>query len=159
MAGPGAIAAIPYPGLRRVNQLKSDWGASQIQTRGFRITDISIQDFASVAEIPGAVAVVASLVYPGRQIHQANAHSQADPHYSFLDAYGQMNLTVAATKELASIFRRGMQGLDLDEDETVQYFVLLGQFLNTWSVLFDLYKERHLPDTQWTVIRKDIITM
>jgi hypothetical protein len=159
MAGPGAIAAIPYPGLRRVNRLESDWGASQIQTRGFRNTDISIQDLASVAEIPGPDAVVESLGYPGRQIHQANAQSQADARYLFLDACGQMNLTVAATKELASIFRRAMQGLDLDEDETVQYFVLLGQFLNTWSLLFDLYKDRHLPNTQWTVIRKDIITM
>jgi hypothetical protein len=106
----------------------------------------------------GAVAVVASLVYLGRQIHQANAQSQADARYSFLDAYGQMNLAVATNKELASIFRRGMQGLDLDEDESVQYFVLMGQFLNTWSVLFDLNAERHLPDAQWTVIRKDIIT-
>jgi hypothetical protein len=34
----------------------------------------------------------------------------------------------------------------------------MGQFLNTWTVLFDLNAERHLPDTQWTVIRKDIIT-
>jgi len=98
-------------------------------------------------------------VYLGRQIHQANAQSQADARYSFLDAYGQLNLTVAENKNLASVFRRGMQGLDLDEDEAIQYFVLLGQFLNTWSVLFDLHAEGHLPSTQWIVIRKDIITM
>ena len=70
-----------------------------------------------------------------------------------------MNLTVAEDKDLASVFRRGMQGLELDEDEAIQYLAFLGQFLNTWSVLFDLHVERHLPDTQWTVIRKDIITM
>jgi hypothetical protein len=49
--------------------------------------------------------------------------------------------------------------LELDEDEAIQYFVLLGQFLNTWSVLFDLHVERHLPDSQWIVIRKDMITL
>lgn len=70
-----------------------------------------------------------------------------------------MNLTVAGDKDLASVFRRGMQGLELDEDEAIQYFAFLGQFLNTWSVLFDLHVERHLPDSQWIVIKKDIITM
>jgi hypothetical protein len=69
-----------------------------------------------------------------------------------------MNMAVATSKELASIFRRGMLGQNLDEDEAVQYFALMGQFLNTWSVLFDLNTERHLPDAQWTAIRKDIIT-
>ena len=118
-----------------------------------------MQDLAFVAEILGAVAVVASLVYLGRQIHQTNAQSQADARYSFLEAYGQMNLAVAQNKDLASVFRRGSQGLELDEDEAVQYFVLLGQFLNTWSVLFDLHVERHLPDSQWTTIRKDMITL
>jgi len=98
-------------------------------------------------------------VYLGRQIHQTNAQSQADARYSFLEAYGQMNLTVAQNKDLASLFRRGVQGLELDEDEAVQYLAFLGQFLNTWSVLFDLHVERHLPDSQWIVIKKDIITM
>jgi hypothetical protein len=37
-----------------------------------------------------------------------------------------MNLTVAADKDLASVFRRGMQGLDLDEVEAIQYFAFLG---------------------------------
>jgi hypothetical protein len=70
-----------------------------------------------------------------------------------------MNLTLAGNKELASVIRRGMQGLDIDEDEAFQYRVFLGQLLNTWSVLYDLHVERQLPDTQWIVIRKDIITM
>jgi hypothetical protein len=98
-------------------------------------------------------------VYLGRQIHQANAQSQADARYSFVDAYGQMNLSIAENKDLASVFRRGMQGMELDEDEAIQYIAFLGQFLNTWTVLYDLHVERHLPDTQWTVIRKDMITM
>ncbi len=113
----------------------------------------------AVAEFFGAVAVVASLGYLGRQIRQANAQSQVDARYSFLDAYGHVSLTIAQNKDLASVFRRGMQGMELDEDETIQFFVCIGQYLNMWSVLFDLHVERHLPDTQWTVIRKDIITM
>jgi len=127
--------------------------------RRCHISELSIQDFAAIAEILGAIAVVASLIYLGRQIHQTNAQSQAEARYSFVDAYGQMNLTVAENKELASVFRRGMQGVELDDDEAIQFFAFMGQFLNTWTVLFDLHIEHQLPVTQWTVIRKDIITL
>jgi hypothetical protein len=70
-----------------------------------------------------------------------------------------MNIAVATDKQLASIVRRGLQGLELDDDEANQFFALMGQFLNTWSVLFDLHTEGHLPNTQWTVIKKDIISL
>jgi hypothetical protein len=125
----------------------------------FKIFDLSIQELASIAEILGAVAVVVSLVYLGRQIHQTNTQAQAGARYSFLEAYGQMNLTIANSKQLASVFRRGAQAQDLDEDEAVQYFVVMGQYLNTWSVLFDLHKESQLPNTQWVAVKKDIITL
>lgn len=44
-------------------------------------------------------------------------------------------------------------------DEYIQFFALLGQFLNTWSVLYDLHADGMLPENQWTMVRKDIITM
>ena len=70
-----------------------------------------------------------------------------------------MNIAAATNKQLASVFRRGLQDMELDDDEAIQFFAFMGQFLNTWSVLFDLHAEGHLPDTQWTVIKKDIISL
>lgn len=43
--------------------------------------------------------------------------------------------------------------------EFVGAVVVVGQFLNTWSVLYDLHREGPLPDNQWTMVRKDIITL
>ena len=65
----------------------------------------------------------------------------------------------SGNKAVASVFRRGIKGLDLDEDEYIQFFALLGQFLNTWSVLYDLHERGMLPENQWNMVRKDIITM
>jgi len=113
----------------------------------------------AIGEIVGALAVVVTLLYVGRQIHQANAQSQASARYSFIEAYGHMNATITGSKEVASIFRRGMKGQDLDEDEGIQFFALLGQFLNAWSALYDLHEDGLLPDNQWTMVRLDIITM
>ena len=70
-----------------------------------------------------------------------------------------MNTSITNNKKVASIFRRGFNGETLDPDEYVQFFALIGQFINTWSVLFDLHEDGLLPENQWTMVRKDIITM
>lgn len=113
----------------------------------------------AIGELIGAMAVVVTLLYVGRQIHQANAQSQATARYSFIEAYGHMNTTIAGSKKVASIFRRGLKGQEMDEDEDMQFFALIGQFLNSWSTLFDLHADGLLPENQWTMVRLDIITM
>lgn len=113
----------------------------------------------AIGEIVGAIAVVVTLLYVARQIHQANAQTQAQARYSFVEAYGHMNTSISGDKAVASVFRRGIKGLDLDEDEYIQFFALIGQFLNTWSVLYDLHEHGMLPENQWSMVRKDIITM
>jgi hypothetical protein len=113
----------------------------------------------AISEFVGAIVVVVTLIYVARQIHQVNAQSQASARYSFIEAYGQMNTSISSDKEVASLFRRGFKGLELDEDEHYQFFALVGQFLNTWSALYDLHQEGLLPKNQWTMVRKDIITL
>lgn len=110
----------------------------------------------STGEWAGAIAFVVSLLYVARQIRLANIQSQAAARYSFLNAYGQAHATVGQSKEAASVFRRGLDDGELDEDEQFQFIVLLGQYLNTWSVMYDLHKEGQLPDNQWNLIRLDI---
>ncbi len=113
----------------------------------------------AISEPVSAIVVVVTLIYVARQIHQVNTQSQASARYSFIDAYGQMNTSISSDKEVASIFRRGFKGLELDEDEHYQFFALVGQFLNTWSARYDLHQEGLLPENQWTMVRKDIITL
>jgi len=113
----------------------------------------------AMGEVVGAVAVVITLLYVARQIHQANAQTRASARYSFIEAYGHMNSSITESKKVASIFRRGLKGEDFDEDEFMQFFALLGQFLNTWSVLYDLHEDGLLPENQWAMVKKDIITM
>lgn len=113
----------------------------------------------AIGEVIGAIAVVVTLLYVARQIRQASAQTQAQARYSFIEAYGEMNTSITNSKEVASIFRRGIMGDELDADEYYQFFALIGQFINTWSVLFDLHRDGLLPESQWTMVRKDIITM
>ena len=38
----------------------------------------------------------------------------------------------------------------------MQFIVLTGQFFNTWAVMFDLYREGQLPESQWKVVTTDL---
>ena len=60
----------------------------------------------AIGEIVGAVAVVVTLIYVARQIHQENAQTQASARYSFIKAYGEMNTSITNSKEVASISLR-----------------------------------------------------
>ncbi len=118
---------------------------------------MTIMELGALGEFLGSVAVLATLVYLSVQIRHANTQSQAAARYSFIDAYGQLNLTIVQDKGSASVWRRGLEADDIDDDEKMRFFKLFGQFFNTWSVLYDLYQEQQLPDNQWIVVRKDIL--
>ena len=111
---------------------------------------------SATGEWAGAIAVVASLLYLARQIRLSNQQSQASARYSFLEAYGQANTAISGTKQTASLFRRGLSDELKDDDEKMQFIVMLGQFLNTWSVMYDLHEEGQLPRNQWELVSSDL---
>jgi hypothetical protein len=121
-----------------------------------RSIPMDLEIVTAAADAVAAIAVVASLVYLGRQIHIANLQSKAAARYSFLDAYGVANATIAASTEASTVLHKGLAEEELTEGEAVQFTVLIGQFLNTWCVMFDLHREGQLPKSQWMVVKTDI---
>jgi hypothetical protein len=117
---------------------------------------MNLETITAAADAVAAIAVVASLIYLGRQVHLANLQSRAAARYSFLDAYGIANGTIANSTEASSVLHRGLTEGELSDGEAMQFYVLIGQFLNTWGVMYDLHREKQLPESQWTVVRTDI---
>jgi hypothetical protein len=111
---------------------------------------------ASTGEWAGAIAVIASLLDLARQIKALNQQSRSAARYSFLEAYSNAHLAKEGSTQVASVFRRGLDDSGLSEDEQMQFSFQLGQFLNTWSVMFDLHEEGELPANQWYLVRSDI---
>ena len=111
---------------------------------------------SATGEWAGAIAVVASLLYLAKQGRLSNEQSRAAARYSFLEAYGTANAAIGESKENAEVLSRGLRDDDLDEGERMQFLILLGQFFNTWSVMYDLHSEGQLPEGQWKIVRTDI---
>jgi len=115
---------------------------------------------SAVAELLGSIAVVATLLYLAIQTRSINKQSQAETRYAFVDAMAQINTVIAQSKETASVWRRGLESFEsLDEDERMQFVMFVGQYTNLWSVMHQLHLDQLLPDTQWQIVRIDMVSI
>ena len=115
---------------------------------------------SAIAELLGSIAVLATLLYLAIQTRSINRQSQAEARYAFVDAMSEINTVIAQSKETASVWRRGLESIEcLDEDERMQFLMLVGQYANLWSVMHQLHLDRLLPETQWFIVRNDMVSI
>lgn len=114
----------------------------------------------SLGEFVGSITVLVTLIYLAIQTRQINLQGQAEARYAFVDAMAEINMVIAQDKNTASVWRRGLESIEaLDDDERMQFFMLVGQYANAWAVMFQLHRDSMLPDTQWLIVRNDILSI
>ena len=114
----------------------------------------------NIGEFLGSVLVFVTLIYLAIQTRNINKQSQAEARYAFVDAMAEINVGIGQSKQTASVWRRGLESVEsLDEDERMQFFMFVGQYANSWAVMYQLYQERMLPDTQWMIVRNDVVSI
>ena len=70
---------------------------------------MSLEQYAYLAEIVAAMAVVPSLIYLAVQVRQSNAQTRAAARFAFVEATGDINAVIAQDKSVASLWRRGLR--------------------------------------------------
>jgi len=114
----------------------------------------------AIGELLGSIAVLVTLLYLAIQTRSINKQSQAETRYAFVDAMGDVNTVIAHSKEASSVWRRGLESIEsLDEDERMQFLMFVGQYANLWSVMHQLHLDRLLPETQWLIVRNDMVSI
>ena len=90
----------------------------------------------AVAELAGAVGVIVTLLFVALQVrHSAKATDnnsielKATRLRYAADAVSRFSELIAGNKEVASIWRRGVAGEELDEDEATQFSWLFRNFV------------------------------
>ena len=114
----------------------------------------------NIGEFLGSILVFVTLIYLAIQTRDINKQSQAEARYAFVDAMAQINVGIGHSKQTASVWRRGLESIEsLDEDERMQFFMFVGQYANSWAVMYQLHQDRMLPDTQWQIVRNDMVSI
>lgn len=121
---------------------------------------MTLDDIYLVSQIAAVVLVVPSLIYLALQVRQNTQQMRATARFQWVEASGQFNSLIAGNTQNASVFRRGMDDPEaLTDDERMQFLFYLGHFMQIYSTMFELNREKLLPDSQWHNCRKDIISV
>ncbi len=120
---------------------------------------MSIQDWSSIAEIVGAVAVVVSLLYLAIQMRSQNREARLSTINRSLAEWNSLLALVADNSELASIWNRGLKNEELLEDEEVRFRAFANSYLRVVEGLYLQHLEGRLDDRIWHGIGKGTTDM
>lgn len=114
----------------------------------------------NAGEFIGSLVVLVTLIYLSIQTRNINRQSQAEARYAFVDSMAEINMCIGHSKQASSVWRRGLESAgSLDEDERMQFFMFVGQYANSWAVMYQLHIDRMLPDAQWQIVRNDVVSI
>ena len=121
---------------------------------------MTLNDIYLVSQIAAATLVAPTLLYLALQVRQNTRQMRAIANHQYLETSKDLNLALIQNTQTASVYRRGCEDFNsLNADEKTQFFFYVGQYFQTFSNMFDLWKGRTLPDSSWHIIRKHIISM
>ncbi|MFT5501350.1 MAG: hypothetical protein ACI88G_001487 [Woeseiaceae bacterium] len=97
---------------------------------------MTLQDWGSIGELVGGVAIIVSLLYVGLQIRQGTKATQAATNQAFSAQYSQQILQITR-EDIRDIFRLGLGGLqNLNEGEQAAFMALMGSITRMWETFF-----------------------
>ena len=112
---------------------------------------MSIQDWAAVAEIVGAIFIVISLLYLGKQLRDSNREARAATLHAVLDSENQFNAMVV---EHAGTWDKVIRGEPLSEgEETRRGIVLFNMLMADSENRFHQYNAGYLGPESWEARR------
>jgi hypothetical protein len=115
-----------------------------------------LQEYALVAEIIGAVAIVASLIFVGLQIQQGTSITKAASYQDFVEELNDWRSLLLTDPELRRLFVKSQrqEGLsDLEAEEQLALGMLYG---NLFSIIESAYFSREyglIGNAEWERIR------
>lgn len=109
---------------------------------------MTLNDLYLVSQIAIAAIGVPTLAFLAVQVRQNTKQLRANASHQFLETNKDLNIAMVGNKAAASVYVRGMKDFNaLDEAERLQFVLWTGQYYQTFSNMFDLWKSGALPET------------
>ena len=105
-----------------------------------------LQEYAQLAEILGAVAIVVSLLFVGVQVRQSNSIATSDAILVSTQLWIGAYREVYGSSESIAFFRKAINHCeDLSDDERGRFFAMLGSFIAAYDNVYSQYMSGRLP--------------
>ncbi len=111
---------------------------------------MKLSEWASVAEITSAFAVVASLLYVGVQVSQNTIAVKQSAHQAMADYDREQSALLVTDATLREVVMRGEEDVaSLTPDEHRQFYEFTTHMLTTWESSFINYENGLVEEQMW----------
>lgn len=123
---------------------------------------MTLEEFNFIAEIIASVAVIASLVYVGRQINQNTEATHAAAAQANVNAVNEYVGLINASDKLADILHQGANGLSaLKGGDLIRFMAFNDQAFIAFQSYYKQWKDGTLDEELWITHRQaalDLLT-
>lgn len=113
----------------------------------------TLEQFSYLADVIGMIAVVASLIYVGKQLQLNNQQMRMSAVTSYADFVKEIQIPIALNREFAELWVKGGTELaSLDEVDKARLRAFEITAVYHWYHLFGLRQQNLIPDNEWQQI-------
>ncbi len=113
------------------------------------MSKLRLSDWANIAEVIGAVAVVVSLTYVGVQVRENTREIRATNRQQLVGRAHEATVRFSVNPQLSTILAKVDNGDSLSESEAIQYGYLVRGVLYDVQEAYVLNREGRLDDAYW----------
>jgi len=95
-----------------------------------------LQEYALIAEIISAIAIVGSLIFVGLELSQSNELMESDARANWVNMVGSSNASISQDKELATIFLKDRNGEALTDLESLMMYTFWAKAIDINHLAF-----------------------
>jgi hypothetical protein len=118
---------------------------------------MSLGEWASIASVVSAVALIVSVIYVSIQIRHNTRAVRASAFQQVVDSFAGISLDIAKDKNLVDLYLRASQEFaSLSDVERAQYSLMLLSFLRRAENVFFQTENQLLHTEHWSGIRDSI---
>jgi len=110
---------------------------------------LSLSDWASVAEILGAIMVVVSLLFLAYQVNQNTSEIRSANENTAYDRIDSLNNSLTSDPALASLFAKRVYDLDIEPGPEAQLLIVLRREMNQWEQFYYWHEHGIVTSGMW----------
>ena len=119
-----------------------------------------LDQIANIAEISAAVLVIVSLVYVGKQIQQNTDTLKVSTAHDTAEDFSALYLLLAERADIADIFFRGLQDLEvLEPVEKLRFYAYFHKFFRTFENAYYQFTRGSLEAEPFDGIKQQLVIL
>jgi hypothetical protein len=115
---------------------------------------ITLEQMYYMGELIGVIAVIASLIYVGKQLRQNTETMRVNAAHTYVEWFNEMLSRVMNNREVAELWIKGDSDFDsldyVDKQRLLQHEI---GAINMWEYLFSLHQQNLLPEARWQLLK------